>query len=220
MKKLFVLTLVFALFCVKFVSAQKGAKGFEGQISYSIEYLGEMDPATKAQAPTELIMYFKGTKARMEQTTAMGKAIVISDNTTMEQLVLLDMLGNKWAIKSTKEETEKALSETPKATVKVTEETKTIAGMSCKKAEVTQDGKTEAFWFTNDIVVDKPNWNMPWSEITGVLMEYVQAQGEIQMKVTAKEVSKSKLKDNLFTAPSEYQMMTSEEFKSMFGGGE
>ena len=217
MKKISVLVLLFVFAFAKFSHAQKA---FEGQVSYDIEYLGEMDPATKAQAATEIIMYFKGSKSRMEQSTAMGKAIVITDNQTMEQIVLLDMLGNKWAIKSSKEETEKGLSEAPKAKVNVTEETKTIVGMNCKKAEVTVDEKTETFWFTSDISVDKPNWNMPWSEITGVLMEYIQSQGDITMKITAKEIKKSKLKDNLFTATSDYQVMSAEEFRSMFGGGE
>lgn len=220
MNKLFVLTVLFVFFFTKISIAQKDAKGFEGQISYGIEYLGELDPATKAQAPTEIIMYFKGVKARMEQSTAMGKAIVITDNTTMEQIVLLDMMGNKWAIKSTKEETQKALEDVPKATVKTGDETKTIAGLSCKKVFVTQSEKTDTFWVSNDLVVDKPNWNMPWSEITGVLMEYVQSQGEMTMKITAKEVKKAKLKDSIFTIPSDYQQMTSEEFRNMFGGGE
>ena len=220
MKRISVLSLLIVFAFAKFSFAQKAEKAFEGQISYTIEYLGEMDPATKAQAPTAIDMYFKGSKARMEQSTAMGKAIVISDNQTMEQIVLLDMLGNKWAIKSTKEETEKVLAESPKATVTITEETKTIAGVTCKKAEVTVDEKTETFWFTNEVKVDKPNWNMPWSEINGVLMEYVQAQGDISMKIVAKEIKKSKLKDIIFTATSDYQMMTSEEFRSMFGGGE
>lgn len=220
MKKISFLIVLCIFAAVKISYAQKGAKGFEGQISYTIEYLGEMDPATKAQAPTAIDMYFKGTKARMEQSTAMGKAIVISDQTTMEQIVLLDMLGNKWAIKSSKEDTQKALDETPKAKVNITEETKTIAGVTCKKAEVTVDEKTETFWFTTEYGIEKPNWNMPWNEIPGVLMEYVQNQGEISMKITAKEVKKSKLKDTLFTATSDYQVMSAEEFRSMFGGGE
>jgi GLPGLI family protein len=220
MKRISFLIILFVFAAAKISYAQKGAKGFEGQISYTIEYIGEMDPATKAQAPTAIDMYFKGSQARMEQSTAMGKAIVISDYNTMEQIVLLDMLGNKWAIKSSKEDTQKALDETPKATVTITEETKTIAGVICKKAEVTVNEKTEIFWFTTEYGIEKANWNMPWSDIPGVLMEYIQNQGDISMKITAKEVKKSKLKDSLFTATSDYQVMSAEEFRSMFGGGE
>ena len=215
-----ILTVIVVFSFTKISLAQKDVKGFEGQINYGIEYLGELDPATKAQAPTEIIMYFKGVKARMEQTTAMGKVVVITDNTTMEQIVLLDMMGNKWAIKSTKEETQKALEEVPKATIKTGDGTKTIAGLSCKQVFVTQSEKTDTFWVTNDLVVDKPNWNMPWSEISGVLMEYAQNQNDISMKISAKEVKKTKIKDIMFTIPSEYQQMTSEEFRNMFGGGE
>lgn len=220
MNKISILFVLFVFAAVKVSFAQKAVKPFEGQITYAIEYIGEMDPAAKAQAPTAITMYFKGTKARLEQASAMGNVVIISDNTTKEQIVLLDMMGNKWAIKSTKEDTEKALAETPKATVTVTEETKTIAGLKCKKAQVTVDEKTEDFWFTSDLTVDKPNWNMPWSEISGVLMEYVQAQGDIKMKISATEVKKSKLKDTMFTAGSDYQVMSADEFRNMFGGGE
>ncbi|PKP20440.1 MAG: hypothetical protein CVU05_09090 [Bacteroidetes bacterium HGW-Bacteroidetes-21] len=221
MKKALFLSL--AAICIFSLStfAQKGkAKTFEGQISYTIEYLTELDAATKAQAPTEIIQYFKGNKMRLEQITAMGKVVVISDQDTKEQVVLIDMMGQKWAIKSTKEETEKALSETPKATVTVGTETKSIAGYTCTKAEVVTGESTETFWYTSDLGLENPNWNMPWSDIKGLLMEYTQTQGEISSKIVAKEVKKGKQKDTQFTVPSDYQQMTSQEFQNMFGGGE
>lgn len=174
----------------------------------------------KAQLPTEIVMFIKGTNTRMEQISPMGKVVVINNSQTKLQSVLLDIMGQKYALKTTAEETEKSLAEMEKATVAATTETKTIAGQNCVKYDITFKGKTESYWATKELDLITPNWNMPWSEVPGILMEYTQEQGEVKQSIIAKEVKKEKVKDTMFVVPAEYQVMSMEEFKSMFGGGE
>ena len=206
-----------------FSQKKKKTKPFEGSISYTVTPQGEIDASVSAQLPTEVKMYFKGTKTRMEQKTPMGSAIIIGDYTTKEQVVLIDMMGQKMALKSTKEETEKAQNEIPKGTVVAGTETKQIAGYNGKSYEFTQDGKTFTVYIAEGLDIPNSNWQTQFKDISGVLLEYVQVtgeDGEIKMLITAKEVKKEKVKDTMFTVPTGYQEMSMAEFKKMFGGGQ
>jgi GLPGLI family protein len=205
------------------VSAQKASKPFEGHIFYSVTPQGEVDASVSAQLPTEVLMYFKGSKIRMEQKTPMGSAIIIGDFSTKEQVVLIDMMGQKMALKSTKEETEKAQAEIPQGTLAMGTETKQIAGFNCKKGDFTQDGKTASVFITEELDIPNSNWQTQFKDVPGVMLEYTQIagqEGEIKMLITAKEVKKEKVKDAMFTIPTGYQEMSMAEFKKMFGGGQ
>jgi len=220
-----ILFLLVALLISTGVVAQKEKKSkpFEGHIFYSVTPQGEVDASVSAQLPTEVLMYFKGDKTRMEQKTPMGSVIVIGDIITKEQVVLLDIMGQKMALKSTKEETEKTQAEYPKGTVAVGTETKTIAGFNCKKTDFTQDGKTSVIYVTDEIGLKNSNWQTQYRDVEGVLLEYIMVTGqdkEINLLITAKEVKKEKVKDTLFAVPSGYQEMSMAEFKKMFGGGQ
>jgi GLPGLI family protein len=209
--------------CGAIAQKDKKNKAFEGFISYTVAPQGDIDPSVSAQLPTEIIAYYKGDKTRLEQKTAMGSAIIIGNMTTKEQIVLIDMMGQKMALKSTKEETEKAQAEIPKGTFTVGTETKTIAGYNCKKADFVQDGKTVTIYTTDEIDLQNSNWQTQFKDVTGVMLEYTQMagqEGDIKLLITAKEVSKEKVKDAMFTVPTGYQEMSMAEFKKMFGGGQ
>jgi len=219
-----ILFLLVVLFISTGVIAQKDKKNksFEGHIFYTVTPQGEVDPSVATQLPTEVLVYFKGDQTRMEQKTPMGSAIIIGNSTTKEQVVLIDMMGKKMALKSTKEETEKAQAEIPKGTVTVGTETKTIAGFNCKKADFTQDGKTSSIYVTDEIDLKNSNWQTQYRDVEGVMLEYMQSAGkdsDINLLISAKEVKKEKVKDSMFTVPSDYQQMSMAEFKKMFGGG-
>ncbi|MBI5541094.1 MAG: DUF4412 domain-containing protein [Bacteroidia bacterium] len=203
--------------------AQKKGKEFTGSILYSVTVQGEVDPSMASQLPTEVLICYSGPKTRLEQKSAMGSVIIITNSETKEQVVLLDMMGQKMALKSTKEETEKAQAEIPKGTVTVGTETKKIAGYDCKKADFVQDGKTSTIWVTDGIDLKNSNWQTQYKDVEGVMLEYVQEggqEGEIKMLISAKEVKKEKVKDAMFAIPTGYQEMSMSEFKKMMGGGE
>lgn len=221
MKIIYSLILVISVLYTTNTFSQKKSSSFVGTITYTVTPQGEIDPAVTAQLPTEIIMYYSGPKTRIEQKSAMGSVTIISNYDTKEQLILMDIMGQKYAIKSGKEETEATIAQTPKAEVTIGTETKTVAGYNCKKADFVQDGKTYTIWITEDLKIDNANWQTPYKDVNGVMLEYTQAtgqDGDINLMFSAKEVSKGKVKDSMFTAPSGYQEMTIQEFKKMFGG--
>jgi len=224
MKKLFLFSVLSIL--VLSLTAQKGKNnsGFEGTITYSVTTEGEFDVNTKAQLPTEVVWTFKGPKSSMLMKTGFGNITILANADSKEQVVLYDMMGQKMAIKSTKEETEKALAEIPETKVIETTETKKILNYNCKKVQISDDkNNVMDVYITDEIQVPNANWNTQYKNVKGLMLEYSQKgnpDSDAKMIFTAKEIKKSKVKDVVFEIPSDYKQMSMTEFKQMFGGGE
>ncbi len=223
MKKLFLFSLL-SIFVLS-LNAQKGKDNaaFEGTITYSVTTEGEFDANTKAQLPTEVVWTFKGPKTSMLMKTGFGNITILANADSKEQVVLYDMMGQKMAIKSTKEETEKSLSEIPDAKVTETTETKKILNYNCKKVQISDDKNSMDVYVTDEIQVPNANWNTQYKNVKGLMLEYSQKgspDSDAKMIFTAKEVKKGKIKDTVFDIPTDYKQMTMSEFKQMFGGGE
>ena len=117
---------IFLLLFSNLISSQK----FEGKISYSIDYeLPEIMEAQRSMLPTEMITYCKKSSSRVEQKTAMGDQIVISNIENGESTLLMNMMGQKMAIEVGKQSSKET---TPSITY--SNENKTIAGYKCNKA--------------------------------------------------------------------------------------
>jgi GLPGLI family protein len=133
-------------------------------------------------------------------------------------------MGQKMALKATKEEIEKVLAKIPTATMVVGTETKQIAGYNCKKVDFTQEGKTTTIYTTEDLVIPNSNWQNEYKDVPNVILEFLQViptqDAEIKMLVAATEVKKEKVKAEMFLVPAGYQEMSMSEFKKMMGGAE
>ncbi len=201
---------------------QGGDKSFEGVIKYTIDYEGDIDEETLAQAPTGATEYYKGTKVRKDQESMMYTVGVISDNETDENIVLMDipMMGEKVAYKQSAEDKAEAdaMIEENKPDYTETGETKEILGYTCKKVDVTMGDNIFPLYYTNEInIAGSPNESGQFPGIEGVILEYTVAQQGMVMKFTATEVKKQKLNETMFGVPEDYTMKTAEEMEAMFG---
>lgn len=199
----------------------KKSEYFEGYIKYKITYEGrELSASEKAQMPSEMTMYYKEGQSRQEMVTAMGTIVTISDSETKETVMLIDMMGSKIAIKSTKEDNEKALAEMEDPEINYIEETKDVAGYTCKKTEVKTDQGQITAYVTEDLKVKNANWNS-YKNLKGVMLEYTansKQDEDLTLVFTATEVKSSKVKKTMFVVPSDFQVVSPEEAKTMFGG--
>ncbi|MFI5219900.1 MAG: DUF4412 domain-containing protein [Bacteroidia bacterium] len=218
--KIILLLICFATINSAVLNAQKIN---EGKVVYEISYPDADIPDEQlAMMPTESSIQFKGTQSRLDMAMGMGMSmIMIFDGKEKTSTTLMDMMGSKTATKMTeqdmKEEKEKKGIKDPQ--VKLTDETKTIAGYVCKKAVITtEDGSFDVF-YTNDIE-NKSQWEERYKGLNGFLMEYQMKQGPMTMKMVAKSVGKEKVDEKIFEIPADYKMMTKEEMKKMYGGGQ
>lgn len=195
------------------------AQDFEGKITLDIEYseLSEDYEAYEAMLPSEMLYKIKGTKAKIEQESMGASTSTIIDNETKEGVVLMNMMGQKIAIKMDLndeeiEKKEKAL------VVKKTDETKEIAGYSCKKAIVTSDdGTTMDVWYTKEIQGFKNPYNVFAGKIDGFPMQYEKEGQGMGMVITVSKIEKTEIKDSEFEVPAGYEEMNMEELKEIIG---
>lgn len=213
-----------------FVSAQKKAKPFQGTMIFTVSYSGEgLTPMMKANLPAEVSMSYKESNTRTEYTSSQTSVAYITRYDSLTTTILYDMGVQKFACTiSSKEKTQESLKNLLPAKIKYFDSTKVIAGYTCKKAEITSfikdketgeiDSSKSVIYYTDDIYIPNSNWNTDFKEIKGVLLEFSDDRNGIISVYTAKEVKKKKLLDSFFLIPSDYQIMTPEEF--MGGGGE
>lgn len=202
--------------------SQKKAKPFKGIVTYGITYEGEeLDAATQAQLPTEVVVSILGQKIRNEQISPYYSMASISNLEDGSAIVLIDAMGMKVAVNQSKEDIdaniEEAGLEDPE--IKFLDETKEIAGYTCKKAEVISGDDVIEVYYTEEVnVPEGMNDNNGFKGINGLLMEYSINQEGMIMIMTAKEVKKGKVNKGMFLIPDDYEIKSMEELGGMFGG--
>lgn len=215
MKKLFILA--WLTVCSVTLYAQKLK---EGTAHYKIDYTMESDEGgMKGMLPTDANMSFKGDMFMVETTGGMFDQKTISDSKKQESTMLMDMMGNKVAVKITKADIEKEKNKGAKPKVEITNETKMIAGYNCTKAIVKAEGAEPAeIWFTKDLAINN-GFSQGYDGIDGMMLEYSVSQKMFTMKMTCTEIKADKVDDKVFEIPSDYKQMTREELMKMSGGG-
>ena len=210
------------LFIFNNVNAQKVFN--EGKIVFevSIPEEGTGNDAMDQMIPKEATMYMKKEKSRLELLMPMGMNVTtISDAQTKSTVILMDIMGNKMALKNALKDSDKKKVEQSKITVKLLPETKMIAGYKCKKAEITSEkGKKSYVYYTKDIAAGNINaaFNSPLGEIDGFPMQFESKQNGGSMKMTVKSIQTMKVDDDKFTIPAGYKETTGEQMSKMFGG--
>ncbi|MFH0866059.1 MAG: hypothetical protein V1904_07680 [Bacteroidota bacterium] len=219
------LTAATILFFSTNTNAQK-KKNFQGTITYNITYPGaNITPAMKAQLPTTQDVTVKDCKSKTEMITGAVTQASITDGTAKTKIVLIDYMGTKYSLKLTSAEIAESLAKDSMPVITTTSDTKVIAGYTCKKAILAttdEDGTitNDTIYYSDEIGCSDLNFDTPFKDIPGAVLEYSIYIDQINanMKYTAKEVKKEKVSDNLFLIPSDYQEVTMEEFKKVFGG--
>lgn len=199
------------------------AQDFTGTIEYEIEYqdLVEEVKAQESMLPTWLKIEIDDNKSRITQPNAMGEpTIVLSDQKSGESIVLLDIMGQKLALKNNKED----LKEEEKQEAENTEieyidgEEKEIVGYICKKAIVKSEGGAEVtIFYTEDI----PNVEVSdqVEGIKGFPMEMTVVNDMMTSISRVISIEEDKVEKIKMEVPEGYELKTKEEFKQMFGGG-
>ncbi len=224
MKK--IITLFLIILSSSFVFAQK--KLTEGKLVFDITYPdADLDANTLAMMPTESTIYFKGQMSRAEIKMQMGNTVAITDGKEGVTTTLMDMMGNKMAIKFTKEdiEKEKKKNGNEKPDVKITDETKTIAGYLCKKAVITTKNSNDKtttmnIWFTKDIAAPNSmrSGASNYEGLDGFMMEFETKMNSLTMKMTCRSAEQTTVENSMFVIPEGYKTMTMDEMKNSFGG--
>ena len=227
MKKVFCFVIILSSLMLAFTgnaSAQK-KKEFKGSITFEITYGGKIEAAQLAQLPKTSLMKILGNKTRVEVSMGVMNQTMITDGDAKTTLILLDIMGKKFAIKQSKQQIEDQLKDQPAPIIKYIDETKEIAGYKVKKAEILSISKDNndtakvVCWYTEDIGSQDMNFTDQFRGLKGQALEYVISTPEMTMTYTAKEIKKGNAKETDFLQPTDYEETTMDKLKEMFGGG-
>ncbi len=219
---------IFAMAILLVVSFQLHAqKRFTGKIIYKISMDMEgIPPEAKGMLPTTMGTYIGADKVKTEIITAMGTQSTILDLKEKSHTTLMDIMGQKLAIKDTFDDVQKEMKDVPEYRIEITGETKEIAGYTATKAlikRITDDGRERIegkAWFTDKLNINPDiNFSNPlYKDLQGLLLDYeMDAGNNMKMKLTAVEVSSQRIKDSMFDIPADYEIITREELSRKIG---
>ena len=209
--------------------SKRSSKPFIAEITYKIDYVGNWDPAVLAQQPKELKVYVYGNKMKtVIDLSGMGYMTNIQDGDDTTSVALIDIPAYqlKKFIKTPKEKILEKLEEvSPK--INYIDSTKEIAGYKAYKAEYIVkdefgDPITTVVWYSPEINDGKINAAGDFSGLKGFPMEYVstQEEGSIIFRVSEVNTSKVKIKETDFLIPTDFEELTEDEARELFGGEE
>lgn len=200
----------------------------EGYILYDMKIEGLPPEQAAMMGDMETKVTFKNGKSLTELSSMMFTQQALVDESGL--VMLMEQMGNKIAIKQTKEELEKeaAKAKTADPKIEYINETKTIAGYECKKAIITivdkdkKEIKTE-LWYSDKF--DNPNKDGRgrgqnfMKGLKGVPLEYSSSMGTMKVKMVAREVSTDQVADSKFVLSTDgYKVLSMDELKAMQGG--
>jgi GLPGLI family protein len=193
------------------------SKDTNGTIEYEISYPDSMkSDIMSSMLPSKMEFKFVPDYTLSQLKVGMGiiTATFIADSKNKTLTSLFKVVDKKYALKYSIEETAKELSQLPKFSIEYLPEKKMLAGYTCKKAVITQIGNPKnsfSVFYTTDIKIINPNWNLPYATIPGVLMEYQIQHKDILMTLKAKKVILEALDEEQFAIPADYKVVKKDE---------
>ena len=211
--------------CVLCLNIQLWAQNklIEGKVFYDITYPELSGDAKRFEAmlPKDATVYFKNGKSRVEMPNAAGKITTIADSSMSDVIILLNLNGKKFAMKKTAEDIKKAQTDlqgggaAPKVNITKTDETKLIAGYTCKKAiiDLLYGEKTISnyCWYTDMLPKIMNGTDTNYEAIEGFMMEYTITQDGIKKTLKVRQVFDEKVGDVLFQISPCYRFVKSDE---------
>lgn len=208
-------------------SAQKAAKPFMGTIKFALTYEG-VEASQASQMPTTQTQIINGNKQKTMIDYGQAAMYTITDGDAESEIIFIDAMGQKFAYRLDKAALAKAKEDnkSAKPTITLSDETKEIAGIKCKKAtkvskdEETGDESSSIIWYTTELGSnDKLYFTGENEGINGVVLGTETKAKTFVYKAFATEIKKEKVKDLEFMIPADAKELTKEEFMKLVGGG-
>lgn len=223
MKKIVAIILITTLFALR-TFAQNDMTIKQGHVNYTITVSGNPQAAQMMNG-SKMSFTIKDSMFRMDMNMSMMQTIVIEDSKSQTGTLLMDMMGNKYAIAMSQQDIKDEQKKMPDYDVKYVDSTKLILGHICKKAVVTvktKDGnKSFTVWYDPTMKMPESNKNT-YSKINGLPMEYTIEQSghgqSIDMVFECTGVDNNAVDPSVFKVPDGYQSMTMDQFKQAMSG--
>lgn len=187
----------------------------DAKIVYKIETPPQSEPAFDGGTLTQ---YMKGHLSRVDIDFKSVRYSYLINSKDETVVTLIDNHGDKYLIRAGKEEYTKELKEYAQVQFKDTNETKQIAGYTCKKAiGKMADGQTFEVYYTTDLVPENKQYNRRFVNLKGLPLQFeiINKNGS-RMHVVAQKIDLYAVPGSFFDVPKTgYKEISREELKNM-----
>lgn len=194
----------------------------EGTIEYDIVYLDDSKSNPLISLlPTEMTLKFKNNNyiTKIEGWMGIFSMAGIYNVTKKTNSAILKIMNEKYHYETTLDGPSFGFDSLPSFKIEQTNETKVIANYTCKKALIKFEDnsvwKNFEIYYTDDIGLENPNKNNPFSEIKGVILDYRMAFQKIKMSLVAKKVEGIEIPDEEFDIPAGYSKVPKEKMEEV-----
>ncbi|MEY3432143.1 MAG: hypothetical protein RL131_79 [Bacteroidota bacterium] len=132
----------------------------------------------------------KGGHSRVEFKSSLGSSTSIFDEREGNGVILKEYGAQKVLIPFDKLQWEARQDQMPKATYTFETEEKQILGYTCQKAIATlADGRKLEVFYTNQVVAENADIDIPFGKLPGLALEYRTLSGDTTVRYVAKELN-------------------------------
>ncbi len=164
--------------------------------------LGEGDAANAQQS--SMVLYVKGQQSRLDFKTPSFTQVKYYDGKTKSAVILQDLGATKLRRDLDSAKWNQLNKQYEGLSVVFTDETKTILGYECRKANITlKDGSTYSLFYATEIVPSSKEYEFQFRSIPGFVLEYEAAADGSNRKVkyTATKINLSPVPASKFELP-------------------
>jgi len=199
---------------------EKGGKYIDqGEIHFTIDYIGYAGSMPKEVLPKNVIVSFKKDKVLFEMTGIGNSGIV---NLSNPEKGIYDtyysLFSYKYFYAADAGEIYPGFEAMEGMVLNKTSKTAIICGFNCNNYEATFPSKSDKVydvWYTDEINVDNPNAFNPFNEIEGVLMSFFFFLGPSEMRFEAETVYKKEIPDETFDRRDEFTRVSREDITTL-----
>ena len=213
MKKTVLLT---AAVLISIATYAQNKKLKQGKASFKITYdLDAEKQQYAAMLPSNVDIYFKEGKSCAETSGGMMTQRIISEQSTGDSYTLMEMMGEKVALKTTKGEAVSKVSANGTPEVNITKEKKEIAGYNCTKAIISfKNQPSFDVWFTKDLEGMNGGYAR-YEGIEGMMLEYEVKVDGMGMKYVCTSITDVAVDDAKFVVPQDYRPISTADLQHM-----
>ncbi len=196
--------------------SNSSSKGEEGVISFELTYLDDENTNPIITfLPNTMTYSFKNdqTIQKVEGWGGVFKMIGMSNSKKDSVIALMKILGDKFQYRCKLGEDSFGYDPLTGSKIEYVNGTKDIAGYKCKRAIATHNDQKFELYYTEDLNIKNANWNTPFKNVKGVLMEYQIKMFKINTKIIATKVEKIKIDDEVFSIPDDYTCVKKEKIE-------
>lgn len=192
----------------------------EGMIEYDVSVV-DSGNTIAIMAPSSMKLKFRHDVLAAEMKTGMSAVGIkfISDNNKNVFTQLVRILNQKYICSANAKNLKTIFRYSPEYRIKKTDEYKMIAGINCRKAEISDKNNGRHLfdvYFTDAFKFNKPNWWNEFSEIDGLLMEYNMKRFNIELHFIANKYEQVQVDSTEFNTKGDYLRISEDELNSYF----